>query len=72
MRKDASGVSEYCRHTRKGTGLRRLVNKRNRKGLRAELQQTVNELAMAEQNNERLRLKESHRLAFDYKGEFAN
>jgi hypothetical protein len=27
MRKDNSGISEYAKHTRKRTGLRRLVNK---------------------------------------------
>lgn len=37
MRKDESGVSEYARHTRKRTGLRRRVNKRVRANVKRDL-----------------------------------
>jgi hypothetical protein len=37
MRKDASGVSEYAKHTRKRTGLRRRVNK----GVRAAAKRVI-------------------------------
>ena len=37
MKKDNSGVSEYAKHTRKRTGLRRLVNKAVRKNAKKAL-----------------------------------
>jgi len=37
MRKDGSGVSEWAKHTRKRTGLRRRVNKANRRKAKAEI-----------------------------------
>jgi hypothetical protein len=40
MRKDESGVSEWCKHTRNagGKGGRRMVNKRVRKNVKRQLQ----------------------------------
>lgn len=40
MRKDESGVSEHAKHTRKRTGLRRIVNKRVRANVKRELRKT--------------------------------
>lgn len=37
MHKDESGVTEFCQHTRKRSGLRRRVNKGVRRNVKAEL-----------------------------------
>ena len=37
MKKDGSGVSEYAKHTRKRTGLRRRVNKAERRSAKRRI-----------------------------------
>jgi|ETNvirnome_2_300_1030623.scaffolds.fasta_scaffold23217_4 hypothetical protein len=47
MRKDSSNVSEYAKHTRKRTGLRRRVNKAERANVKRRIEVASKDLAVA-------------------------